>query len=226
MSNANDGDDTTLIPTGSMSVYLRVNFEISALDNLNALVLDIDYDDAFVAYINGIEIARANINGSPPAYNSGSLQDHEALMYSGGTPDRFTITNPNSLLNNGENILTIQGHNISNTSSDFTIIPFLSAIFSSPNNLGVTPPEILGLNSNNLHTNFKIASDSETLTLSNAAGTIVDQLSVENLPPDTSYGVSVTNGSLVSYLETTPGYVWMLNYMLQRNRKPNESNLN
>lgn len=202
----NDGDDTTLIPTGSMSVYLRVNFEISALDNLNALVLDIDYDDAFVAYINGIEIARANINGSPPAYNSGSLQDHEALMYSGGTPDRFTITNPNSLLNNGENILTIQGHNISNTSSDFTIIPFLSAIFSSPNNLGVTPPEILGLNSNNLHTNFKIASDSETLTLSNAAGTIVDQLSVENLPPDTSYGVSVTNGSLVSYLETTPGY--------------------
>ena len=209
-----DGDDETVIPNGTLSIYLRISFEISDLENLNSLILDMDYDDAFVAYINGAEVARANINGTPPTYNSGAIQDHEALMYSGGTPDRFLITNPNNLLIDGENILTIQGHNISNTSSDFTIIPFLSAVFSNPNNLGVLPPEILGLNSDNLHTNFKISSNSETLTLSNAAGIIIDQLTVENLPPDTSYGVSVATNDLVIYSETTPGYQNSNNYFL------------
>ena len=209
-----DGDDATVIPNGTLSIYLRISFEMSELESLSSLILDMDYDDAFVAYINGNEVARANINGTPPAYNSGTLQDHEALMYSGGTPDRFVITNPNSILTEGENILTIQGHNISNTSSDFTIIPFLSAVFTTPNDLGVIPPEILGLNSNNLHTNFKISSNSETLTLSNAEGTVVDQIIVENLPPDTSYGVSVTTNDLVTYIETTPGYLNSNNYFL------------
>jgi hypothetical protein len=40
-----------------------------------------DYDDAFVAYINGIEVARANINGSPPAYNSTAISDTEAQLF-------------------------------------------------------------------------------------------------------------------------------------------------
>ena len=90
----------------------------------------------------------------------------------------------------------------------------MSAVFSTPNNLGVLPPEILGLNSDNLHTNFKISSNSETLTLSNAAGIIIDQLTVENLPPDTSYGVSVATNDLVIYSETTPGYQNSNNYFL------------
>jgi hypothetical protein len=209
-----DGDDATILPNGTLSIYLRISFEMSNLESLSSLILDMDYDDAFVAYINGTEVARANINGNPPAYNSGTLQDHEALMYTGGNPDRFVITNPNNFLIDGENILSIQGHNISNTSSDFTVIPFLSAVFTSPNNLGVIPPEILGLNSDNLHTNFKISSNSETLFLSNANGDIVDQLTVENLPPDTSYGVSVATNDLVIYSETTPGYQNSNNYFL------------
>ena len=207
-----DGDDETIIPDGTLSVYLRKPFNISDLQNLNSLILDIDYDDAFVAYINGVEVARENINGSPPAYNSGTIQEHEALMYNGGSPERFVITNPNSILVEGENILSIQGHNISNTSSDFTLIPFLSAIFSSPIQFGTTPPEILGFTSDHLHTNFKISSNSETITLSNSSDEIIDQLTVENLPPDTSLGVYQNNPDLVIYSETTPGYQNSNNY--------------
>ena len=207
-----DGDDETIIPDGTLSVYLRKPFNISNLQNLNSLILDIDYDDAFVAYINGVEVARENINGSPPAYNSGTIQEHEALMYNGGSPERFVITNPNSILVEGENILSIQGHNISNTSSDFTLIPFLSAIFSSPIQFGTTPPDILGFTSDHLHTNFKISSNSETITLSNSSDEIIDQLTVENLPPDTSLGVYQNNPDLVIYSETTPGYQNSNNY--------------
>lgn len=207
-----DQDDETIIPYGTISVYLRKPFNISDLENLNSLILDIDYDDAFVAYLNGVEVARANINGNPPTYNSGAIQQHEALMYNGGTPDRFVIADPTSFLIEGENILTIQAHNISNTSSDFTLIPFLSAVFSSPNEIGTTPPEILQLSSSELHTNFKISSNLETITLSNSSGEIIDQLTVENLPPDTSLGVNANNLDLVIYSETTPGYQNSNNY--------------
>ncbi len=56
-----------------------------------------------------------------------------------------------------------------------------------------------------LHTNFKISSSSETLILSNAQGTIIDQLTAENLRSDTSIGVSINTSNLVFYSETTPG---------------------
>ena len=202
----NDADDTTIIPTGTTSVYLRKVFEITDLSSISSLILDIDYDDAFVAYLNGVEVARANINGVPPAFDSGTIQDHEAQMYSGGSPDRFLISDFSSILTLGNNILTIQAHNVSSNSSDFTIIPFLSAVFITPNSSGVTPPDILNLATNNLHTNFKISSSSEILSLSDALGNIVDQLTAENLPPNTSIGISSNSGNLVSYLDTTPGY--------------------
>ena len=200
-----DGDDATIIPNGTQSIYLRKTFTISNLAAISSLILDMDYDDAFVAYINGNEVARANITGTPPAYNSGTITDHEAQIYSGGNPERFMITDFNSILNEGENILTIQAHNINSNSSDFTIIPFLSAIFSNPNNSGIAPPAILGLTKNNLHTNFKISASSEIVSLTNASGETLSQVTAENLPENTSIGVSKTSGAIVFYTETTTG---------------------
>ena len=200
-----DGDDTTLLPNGTLSVYLRKEFSVTNVDDIISLILDIDYDDAFVAYINGVEIARDNINGVPPPYNASTNQDHEAQMYNGGLPDRFSVPNFSSILVEGTNVLAIQAHNVSSTSSDFTIIPFLSAVYSTANSSGINPPDILNLNDNNtLHTNFKISTNSETLTLSNTSGTIVNQLIVEGLPPNSSIGVSNFSNSIVSYLATTP----------------------
>ena len=76
-----DGDDNTYIAAGTLAVYLRKSFTIEDVSEINSLVLDVDYDDGFVAYINGIEIARANINGTPPLYNTTTLTDHEAQIY-------------------------------------------------------------------------------------------------------------------------------------------------
>ena len=47
----------------------------------------------------------------------------------------------------------------------------------------------------------------ETLSLSDSSGNLIDELTAENLPPNTSVGISITSGNLVSYTETTPGYV-------------------
>jgi len=201
----NDGDDSTNISNGTISVFLRKDFTVSNIDDIVSLILDVDYDDGFVAYINGVEVARANINGSPPAYNSTTNTDHEAQMYSGGLPDRFVVDNFQDILVQGNNTLSIQVHNVSNESSDLTIIPFLTALFSSESSQGVTPPDILQFSStNSLHTDFKISSSGESIYLKNDNGDLLDSISFENLQSDVSIGVSANSSELVYFQTTTP----------------------
>ena len=203
-----DNDDNTNIPPGTISVYLRKKIQISDISKISKLILDIDYDDGFVAYINGIEVARANISGSPPSYDATTLIDHEAQMYNGGIPDRFSIENPEEILVNGENLLAIQIHNISNTSSDMTIIPFLSAIYNEETSEGIPTPSILNLeNESLLHTDFKLSSSGESVYLRNSNGDLIDQISYQNLPSNLSYGVSSESEQLFYYYQQTPGYV-------------------
>jgi hypothetical protein len=200
-----DGDDATNLDNGTISVFLRKDFTISNIDDIVGLVLDIDYDDGFVAYINGNEVARANINGSPPLYNATTNTDHEAQMYSGGFPDRFVIDNFQDILIQGNNSLSIQVHNVSDESSDLTIIPFLTALFSSDSSDGVEPPDVLQFSSTNtLHTDFKISTSGETIFLRNSSGNLVDSVSFENLQSDISIGVSNESNDLVYFQNTTP----------------------
>ena len=47
-----DGDDATVLPNSTKSVYLRKVFEIADISEVSSLILDVDYDDAFVAYMS------------------------------------------------------------------------------------------------------------------------------------------------------------------------------
>lgn len=121
-----DGDDATIIDS-CYALYLRKSFVVADTSKISEAILSIDFDDAFVAYINGIEIARAGIQGGYPPYNTLGT-DHEAKLYTGGSIDNFTIFK--SLLAKcivpGVNIFGLQIHNSSRGSSDLTAIPYLS----------------------------------------------------------------------------------------------------
>ncbi|MEJ6695191.1 MAG: CotH kinase family protein [Chitinophagales bacterium] len=124
-----DGDDNTTI-SSTVSLYLRKTFNITDTSKLSMAVLNMDYDDAFVAYLNNVEIARANVGaiGDHPTYNQTSNGLHEAQMYQGGNPSQFIIdvtTFKNNILP-GNNVLSIQVHNESAFSSDLTARAFLS----------------------------------------------------------------------------------------------------
>ena len=59
-----DGDDLTEIePT--ISLYIRRIINIEEITQLTGMILHADYDDGFIAYVNGIEIARSPNMGSP-----------------------------------------------------------------------------------------------------------------------------------------------------------------
>jgi hypothetical protein len=116
-----DSDDGTTIPT-TPSVFMRIKFTLQDLIQIEKAILLADYDDAFVAYINGIEVGRSGISGTPPAYQQYAEAQHEAALYQGAYPDEKIITKSqfNEVFVEGENTLAIQVHNIDATSSDLS----------------------------------------------------------------------------------------------------------
>ncbi|MBZ5641119.1 MAG: DNRLRE domain-containing protein, partial [Acidobacteriia bacterium] len=112
------------------SLFMRKAFRVDNPSRVTSLTLTVDYDDAFVAYLNGTEVARNNVVGSPPAYNQLATADHECSACDGTTCNAATtidLTAYKSLLVAGTNVLAIQAHNLTLASSDFTIVPALAS---------------------------------------------------------------------------------------------------
>jgi hypothetical protein len=104
---------------GNTTCYIRTVFVFTGgPDEFNFMTLKIRYDDAFVAYLNGSEIARQNFNGTP-AWNSrasASHSDSAAVVFESIDVSAFLEN-----LQKGPNLLAIHGLNASTTSSDFLI---------------------------------------------------------------------------------------------------------
>ena len=104
----------------SPSCYVRVPFSLDGptAESLSELHLGVRYDDGFVAYLNGVEVGRANFTGTP-AWDSYAESGHEA---GGGDFDVvLDLSDHMELLRAGGNLLAVQGLNRSVTSGDFII---------------------------------------------------------------------------------------------------------
>jgi hypothetical protein len=138
-----DGDDNTTLPTSSISVYHRIDFNIVDVSVIVKAVFNVDYDDGYVAYLNGTEISRNGLSGAgQPTFNQLASISHEAALYQGNYPDQIILTSAmlNGLLVNGLNTLAIETHNQNTNSSDLTSRAFLSlGIADASNNYGPTP---------------------------------------------------------------------------------------
>ena len=124
-----DGDDATQfldMQNGYLSVYIRKSFSLADPAAVAYLTLAIDYDDGFIAYLNGVEVARRNMpNG--PVDNATPAINHEASRGNadGNPQEKEFISINKSLLVAGSNVLAIEGHNATAGSSDFSLIPEL-----------------------------------------------------------------------------------------------------
>jgi hypothetical protein len=101
------------------SCFIRVPFIFARpTSEIKTLTLRVRYDDGFIAYLNGVEVARKNFAG-PPAWNSAANtqnSDLDAIYLEPVDISGFK----NSLLR-GNNVLSVQGLNLSSSSSDFLI---------------------------------------------------------------------------------------------------------
>jgi len=121
------------------SCYIRIPFTVDiSLSEFNFMMLNMRYDDGFVAYINGTEVQRTLFIGTP-AWNSQANGNHEAEGF-----ESFDISAHLNTLRQGENILAIHGLNVSANSSDFIISAELVAgQISTPGDTGVSPDAVI-----------------------------------------------------------------------------------
>lgn len=126
-----DGDDATTVASGISSVYMRFRFSLEDTSLIRQMILDMDYDDGFAAYINGEQVASANLT-EPYSWDMTLERDHEAGLYRGILPERWILgsTIYSGLIREGQNILAVEVHNVSTESSDFSSNVFLHINFT------------------------------------------------------------------------------------------------
>ncbi len=113
--------------------YVRIPFTLE--DDpaaFNQLTLKVRYDDAFVAYLNGVEIYRAGFTGDAH-WSSTANGNHEANVF-----EAFYVSDHLGDLKAGQNVLALHGINVSITSSDFIISAELTATEGSSSGQGST----------------------------------------------------------------------------------------
>lgn len=95
------------------TLYLRSAFTAQNTDLISSLEVATDYDDGFILWINGEEVLRLNAP-TTPAWDDFAPENHES-----GAPENYSIDSKDINLKEGENLLAVQGFNVSLTSSDF-----------------------------------------------------------------------------------------------------------
>src|SRR4029453_12848241 len=99
----------------------RVPFTAQA-GAFSGLVLRMMYDDGFIAYVNGTEIARRNAPAAA-AWNSRATSLHDealAVVF-----EEIQVPGGGGLILQGQNVLAVHGLNENVGSSDFLIVPEL-----------------------------------------------------------------------------------------------------
>ena len=130
-----DGDDRTELRNmedNFKRVYIRSSFDADLAADSETMTLAINFDDAFVVYLNGQEVVRKNV-GRGRGADAENIESHEADGF-----ETFRIDGFRELLRPGSNVLAIEGHNTSVGSSDFTLDPFLYV--KSPEDTGTDTP--------------------------------------------------------------------------------------
>lgn len=105
------------------AVFFRSTIDVEDCSALKDVNVDIMYDDAFVFYVNGVEIERANISGDPvsPTKYCGQYANNETKS--------FLI--PASAWKQGKNVIAVEVHQHEAQSSDLTFVCDMSSLTGS-----------------------------------------------------------------------------------------------
>ena len=121
-------DENTVLadmPARYLSVFFRKKFTVTDLQAVKWLTLRIDYDDGFLAYLNGTEVARRGLAAGAVV----SFYTPAALL--GRTlGEEINLTAFTNLLRTGENVLAIELHNASLQDASAALVTELVANFT------------------------------------------------------------------------------------------------
>ena len=110
----NEGDEETLITAGHITYYFRHTFTSANAASVEALAIELLRDDGAVVYLNGTEIHRDNMPAGEIDYQT------RASAAVGGDDESayFPAKLAADALRDGDNVLAVEVHQSSSTSSD------------------------------------------------------------------------------------------------------------
>ena len=103
------------------SVLLRFPFTVANPATITTLTMLMQYDDGFVAYLNGVEIGRRNVPAGALNYNSVASTDRANNTVLVG--ESLDLTGYKNFLVTGANVLAIHGLNSAATDGDLLLRP-------------------------------------------------------------------------------------------------------
>jgi hypothetical protein len=126
------------VPPQTLSVYARVRFEVADPSRVDRVFLAADYDDGYVAWINGVEVFRSpEMAGLPAVWDTEPTTGHEALGNHLSAPQLYPPYDVSwaavPALEAGTNVLAVGAWNLP-SSSDMLIWPALSIASSAADN--------------------------------------------------------------------------------------------
>ena len=114
-----DGDEATVLDFGpdssnkTASYYFRRTVNLDHVMNVDAMTMDLSYDDGAVIYVNGAEVNRLKM--------ADGLVTHTTYASSRSENSKSNFTIPLSYFVEGENVVAIEIHNQSGRSSDISM---------------------------------------------------------------------------------------------------------
>jgi hypothetical protein len=182
--------------------WMRNAFEVAAPSLLDTLVLKAKYEDGFVAYLNGVEVARRN---APASLAWDSVADSDRPGTASQAPEWIDLSAFIGALTPGPNVLALHVLNDASDDGECVIIPeLLAAAVTDPEAASryfapATPgafnaagfPDVSG------SVAFSLAdatfTENLTLTLSTAAPGAIIRFTVDGTDPSESTGAVYTD---------------------------------
>ncbi len=179
-------------PTNFLTLYFRRTFTVADPAGVGWLTLRLDYDDGFVAYLNGTEVARGGF-----APDTVVAFDTPALPLGRTNAQEFDLTPFVPLLQAGTNLLAIELHNSSLTDPAMALVPELRANFTRG-------PFLQSTSSNRTLIVWKTLRPADTRVEFGATGALdrvyadtnevmTHVAELTNLEPDTAYAYRISS---------------------------------
>ena len=196
---------TTTVPYGPnpsakyITTYFRTTFTISGpTSGIQTLTMGANYDDGFVAYLNGVEVARRALPAGAIVYST------LASNHAGGAYESINLNGSIGLLVTGVNVLAVEVHQRSGDSSDLA----WDMDLSETDQTQVTRGPYLQMGTQDAVTvrwrtdagtdtwvRYGLTAGSLTSSASNATVTTEHELRLTGLAPGTRYYYSVGTAS-------------------------------
>lgn len=195
-----DGDETTTVDNGAETVYFRKSFNVTDPSAYSSINLEAVRDDGIVVYINGNEVWRNNMPTGSINYNT-----FASSTIGGSSESDWIQSSVSNTLVAGTNVVAVEVHQRSATSSDISFNFRLTASSTPNKNTTVRGPYLQMGTSNSVVVRWRTETATDTKvnygtalgslgnSVSDPTLTTEHEIQITGLTPNTKYYYEIEN---------------------------------